>query len=147
LTDRALIDIIRKRTREHRSPSPCASMSATASATRCGASGTGRHQASLENHGAEISQATLAYPVDQSTTVDEFRKPLPRRHDSAPILPSACMCTSRPAARFHPGALNVDRAELDATLAQVTTEALGATAENHVDAAQALAGCWRSARS
>ena len=83
LTDRALIDIIRKRTREHRLA--IAMRKHVSNGVSDGAGGAPANpdviKRLLENHGAEISQATLAYLVDQSTTVDEFQEPLLRRHD------------------------------------------------------------------
>jgi uncharacterized protein (DUF2336 family) len=142
LGDHALIDIIRKRTRSHR----------LAIAMRRHVS-TGVSEALvepqepdvikrlLENHGAEISQATLAYLVDQSATVDEFQEPLLRRLDLNPELAKRMYVHVSSGLRdFILAHYDVDRAELDAALARVTTEALEkATAENHVDAAQTLA--------
>lgn len=142
LTDGALIDIIRKRTREHRL---AIAMRKQVSPGVCDALVEPREpdviKRLLENHGAEISQATLAYLVDQSTTVDEFQEPLLRRHDLGADLAKRMYAHVSAGLRdFILAHYNVDRAELDATLAQVTTEALEkATAENHVDAAQALA--------
>ncbi|HET6620080.1 MAG TPA: DUF2336 domain-containing protein [Dongiaceae bacterium] len=142
LSDRALIEIIRKRTRSHR----------LAIATRKHVSGgvsdalvepqeSDVIKRLLENHGAEISQATLAYLVDQSATLDEFQEPLLRRHDLNPDLAKRMYVHVSAGLRdFILAHFDVDRAELDARLAEVTTEALEkATAENHVDAAQALA--------
>lgn len=142
LSDRALIEIIRKRTRSHR----------LAIAMRKHVSGgvsdalvepkeSDVIKRLLENHGAEISQATLAYLVDQSATLDEFQEPLLRRHDLNPDLAKRMYVHVSAGLRdFILAHFDVDRAELDASLAEVTTEALEkATAENHVDAAQALA--------
>ncbi len=38
-------------------------------------------KALLENHGAQITDATMAYLVQQSESVDEFQEPLLRRKD------------------------------------------------------------------
>ena len=142
LTDRTLIDIIRKRTREHRLAIAMRKhVSHGVSDALVEPQEPDVIKRLLENHGAEISQATLAYLVDQSTTVDEFQEPLLRRHDlSADLAKRMYVHVSAGLRDFILAHYNVDRAELDATLAQVTTEALEkATAENHVDAAQALA--------
>ncbi len=142
LTDRALIDVIRKRTRSHRL---AIAMRKHVSSGVCDALVEHKEpdviKRLLENHGAEISHATLAYLVDQSATVDEFQEPLLRRNDLSPDLAKRMYVHVSAALRdFILASFNVDRAELDATLAQVTSEALErATAENHVDAAQALA--------
>jgi uncharacterized protein (DUF2336 family) len=79
--------------------------------------------------------------VDQSATLDEFQEPLLRRHDLNPDLAKRMYVHVSAGLRdFILAHFDVDRAELDASLAEVTTEALEkATAENHVDAAQALA--------
>lgn len=142
LSDRALIDIIRKRTREHRLAIAMRKhVSHGVSDALVEPKEPDVIKRLLENHGAEISQATLAYLVDQSTTVDEFQEPLLRRHDlSADLAKRMYVHVSAGLRDFILAHYNVDRTELDATLAQVTTEALErATAENHVDAAHALA--------
>ena len=142
LTDRALIDIVRKRTRAHRLAIAMRKhISHGVSDALVEPQEPDVIKRLLENHGAEISQATLAYLVDQSTTVDEFQEPLLRRHDlSADLAKRMYVHVSAGLRDFILAHYNVDRAELDAALAQVTTEALEkATAENHVDAAQALA--------
>ncbi|MEZ5831040.1 MAG: DUF2336 domain-containing protein [Dongiaceae bacterium] len=142
LSDQALIEIIRKRTRSHRLAI------AMRKHVSNGVSDALVEQKEpdvikrlLENHGAEISQATLAYLVDQSATVDEFQEPLLRRGDlGSDLAKRMYLHVSAGLRDFILAHFNVDRAELDAALAQVTTEALEkATADNHVDAAQALA--------
>jgi uncharacterized protein (DUF2336 family) len=142
LSDRALIDIIRKRTRSHRL---AIAMRKHLSSGVCDALVQPNEadviKRLLENHGAEISQATLAYLVDQSASVDEFQEPLLRRHDlNTDLAKRMYVHVSAALREFILAHYDVDRAELDATVAQATTEALEkATAENHVDAAQALA--------
>jgi uncharacterized protein (DUF2336 family) len=142
LSDRALIDIIRKRTRSHRL---AIAMRKRLSNGVCDALVEPKEpdviKRLLENHGAEISQATLAYLVDQSATVDEFQEPLLRRNDlNSDLAKRMYVHVSAALREFILAHYDVDRTELDATLAQATTEALEkATAENHVDAAQALA--------
>ncbi len=142
LSDHALVDIIRKRTRSHRL---AIAMRKHISSGVCDALVEPQEsdviKRLLENHGAEISEATLAYLVDQSLTVDEFQEPLLRRNDLRPDLAKRMYVHVSVALRdFILAHFDVDRAELDAKLAEATTEALeNATAENHVDAAQALA--------
>ena len=142
LSDRALIDIIRKRTRSHRLAIAMRKhVSSGVSDALVAPKEPDVVKRLLENHGAEISQATLAYLVDQSATLDEFQEPLLRRHDLDPDLAKRMYVHVSAGLRdFILAHFDVDRAELDARLAEVTTEALEkATAENHVDAAQALA--------
>jgi uncharacterized protein (DUF2336 family) len=142
LSDRALIDIVRKRTRSHRL---AITMRKHVSSGVCDALVDAKEpdviKRLLENHGADISQTTLAYLVDQSTTVDEFQEPLLRRHDlGSDLAKQMYIHVSAGLRDFILAHFDVDRTELDAMLAEVTTEALEqATAENHVDAAQALA--------
>ncbi|WP_119300813.1 DUF2336 domain-containing protein [Dongia deserti] len=142
LSDVALIEIIRKRTRSHRL---AIAMRKHISNGVCDALVAPKEpdviKRLLENHGAEISQATLGYLVEQSATVDEFQEPLLRRQDlSADLAKRMYVHVSAALRDFILAHYDVDRTELDASLAQATTEALEkATAENHVDAAQALA--------
>ena len=98
-------------------------------------------QSLLKNHGAQISQATLAYLVDQSASVDEYQEPLLRRRELGPELAKRMYVHVSTGLRNYILAhFQVDRAELDARLAEATSEALEkATSDNHVDAIQALA--------
>ena len=142
LSDQALIEIIRKRTRSHRL---AIAMRKHISNGVCDALVEPKEsdviKRLLENHGAEITQATLAYLVEQSASVDEFQEPLLRRNDlSSDLAKRMYVHVSGGLRDFILAHFDVDRAELDAKLAEATTEALEkATAENHVDAAQALA--------
>ena len=142
LSDGALIEIIRKRTRSHRLAIAMRKhISNGVSDALVAPKEPDVIKRLLENHGAEISQVTLAYLVEQSTTVDDFQEPLLRRHDlGADLAKRMYLHVSAGLRDFILAHYNVDRAELDASLAQATTDALEkATAENHVDAAQALA--------
>lgn len=142
LSDHALIGIVRKRTHSHRL---AIAMRKHIAGGVCDALVEAKEpdiiKRLLENHGAQISQATLAYLVDQSMTVDEFQEPLLRRNDLASDLAKRMYVHVSGALRdFILAHFDVDRAELDSKLAEATTEALEkATSENHVDAAQALA--------
>jgi uncharacterized protein (DUF2336 family) len=142
LSDRALIDIIRQRTRSHRLAIAMRKhISNGVSDALVEPKEPDVIRRLLENHGAEISHATLAYLVNQSTTLDEFQEPLLRRHDLSPDLARRMYVHVSAALRdFILAHYDVDRTELDVSLAQATTEALEkATAGNHLDAAQALA--------
>ena len=142
LTDRALIEIVRRRTRQHRL---AVAMRERVSSGVCHALVEFREvdviQGLLKNHGAQISQATLAYLVDQSAAVDEYQEPLLRRRELGPELAKRMYIHVASGLRNYILAhFQVDRAELDARLAEATSEAMErATAENHVDAIQALA--------
>lgn len=142
LTDRALIEIVRRRTRQHRLT---IAMRSKVSSGVCDALVEFREvdviQNLLKNHGAQISQATLAYLVDQSAAVDEYQEPLLRRRELGPELAKRMYIHVSTGLRNYILAhFQVDRAELDARLAEATSEAMEkATAENHVDAVQALA--------
>ena len=142
LGDMALINVIRNRTRSHRL---AIAMRKHISSGVCDALVESNEadviKRLLENHGADISQATLAYLVDQSSTVDEFQEPLLRRNNLGPELAKRMYVHVSGALRdFILAHFDVDRTELDAKLAEATTEALEqATSDNHVDAAQALA--------
>ncbi|MGH6891810.1 MAG: DUF2336 domain-containing protein [Dongiaceae bacterium] len=142
LSDHALIDIIRKRTRSHRL---AIAMRKHVNDGVCDALVEAKEpdviKRLLENHGARISEATLIYLVDQSMTVDAFQEPLLRRNDLRPDLAKRMYVHVSGALRdFILAHFDVDRAELDTKLAEATTEALEkATSENHVDAAQVLA--------
>ncbi|MBL9034374.1 MAG: DUF2336 domain-containing protein [Rhodospirillaceae bacterium] len=142
LTDRALIDIIRQRTKQHRL---AVAMRRRLSSGVCDALVEMRErdviQQLLKNHGAQISQATLAYLADQSAWVDEYQEPLLHRRDLGPELAKRMYAHVSAALRNYIVAhFQIDRAELDAKLAEATSQALErATEENHIDAAQALA--------
>lgn len=142
LSDNALIDVIKKRSRSHRlAIAMRKQVSSGVSDALVEHNEPDVIKRLLENHGAEISRATLAYLVDQSLAVDEFQEPLLRRQDLPPDLAKHMYVHVSSALRdFILAHFDVDRAELDAKLAQATTEALEhATSDNHVDAAQQLA--------
>lgn len=82
LSDDALIEIVRHRTQAHRL---AVAMRRSISFQVCDAivatNATDVIRTLLQNHGAQISQSTMAYLVEQSRTVDEFQEPLLRRKD------------------------------------------------------------------
>ncbi|HVJ40914.1 MAG TPA: DUF2336 domain-containing protein [Dongiaceae bacterium] len=82
LSDDALIEIIRHRTQAHRlAIAMRRSVSFQVSDALVATNATDVVRTLLQNHGAQISQSTMAYLVEQSRTVDEFQEPLLRRHD------------------------------------------------------------------
>src|SRR5215813_9559351 len=82
LSDDALIEIIRHRTQAHRlAIAMRRSVSFQVSDALVATNATDVIRTLLQNHGAQISQSTMAYLVEQSRTVDEFQEPLLRRND------------------------------------------------------------------
>ncbi|HVJ33901.1 MAG TPA: DUF2336 domain-containing protein [Terriglobia bacterium] len=82
LSDDALIEIIRHRTQAHRlAIAMRRSLSFQVSDALVATNTTDVIRTLLQNHGAQISQSTMAYLVEQSRTIDEFQEPLLRRHD------------------------------------------------------------------
>ena len=142
LTDRALIEIVRQRTKRHRL---AVAMRARISSGVCDALVEMRErdviQQLLKNHGAQVSQATLTYLVDQSAWVDEYQEPLLHRRELGPELAKRMYAhVSGNLRNYILAHFQIDRAELDAKLAEATSQALErATEENHIDSAQALA--------
>jgi uncharacterized protein (DUF2336 family) len=126
LSDEALIAIVRRRTRSHRL---AVAMRRNVNTPVCEALvATNENDvihALLSNHGARITQATLAYLTDQSRHVDEFREPLLRREDLPPQLAKKMYVWVSEALRSYIVAnYKVDRHELDVMLAEATSEAL-----------------------
>jgi uncharacterized protein (DUF2336 family) len=81
-------------------------------------------KALLENHGARISQATMAYLVDQSKAVDAYQEPLLRRSDLPPELAKKMYYWVSAALRhFIVQNYAVDPVELDLTIAAVAQQA------------------------
>lgn len=82
LSDDALIEIIHHRTQAHRlAIAMRRSVSFQVSDALVATNATDVIRTLLQNHGAQISQSTMAYLVEQSRTVDEFQEPLLRRND------------------------------------------------------------------
>ncbi|MET1028347.1 MAG: DUF2336 domain-containing protein, partial [Dongiaceae bacterium] len=87
LSDEALIEIVRHRSQAHRlaiAMRRSVSMQVTDALVATNAQDVIRTL--LQNHGAEISRATIAYLVEQSRTLDEFQEPLLRRRELEPDL-------------------------------------------------------------
>jgi len=82
LSDDALIETIHHRTQAHRlAIAMRRSVSFQVSDALVATNATDVIRTLLQNHGAQISQSTMAYLVEQSRTVDEFQEPLLRRND------------------------------------------------------------------
>lgn len=78
----------------------------------------------LENHGARISAATMAYLVEQSQTLDVYQEPLLRRSDLPQELAKRMYYWVSAAMRqFIVENFSVDPVELDLTLGQIAQQA------------------------
>ncbi len=82
LRDNDLIEIVHQRTTEHQlAIARRRKVSAVVSDALVEAGTDDVVRTLLENAGAELSQATMEYLVEQSQRVDSFQEPLVRRHD------------------------------------------------------------------
>ena len=142
LSDEDLVEIVRHRTLSHRlAIAMRRSVSTLVSDALVGTNSVDVIKALLENHGASITDATMAYLVQQSESVDEFQEPLLRR-DDLPLDLSKRMYVWVSAAlrQYIVENYAVDKAELDLTVAKVADDV---TANDEVkrgdDAAMALA--------
>jgi uncharacterized protein (DUF2336 family) len=80
-------------------------------------------KALLENHGAHISVATMAYLVDQSKAVDAYQEPLLRRSDLPEDLARKMYYWVSAALRhFIVSNYAIDAVELDLTIAEVAQQ-------------------------
>jgi len=87
LEDMELIEVIRHRSCEHQlAIAMRRSLSEAVSDALVETGHCDVIKALLENANASISEATLAYLVDQSRTVDSFQEPILRRPDLSPLL-------------------------------------------------------------
>jgi uncharacterized protein (DUF2336 family) len=117
LSDDALIEIVRHRTQAHRlAIAMRRSVSFHVSDALVATNTTDVIRTLLQNHGAQISQSTMAYLVDQSRTVDEFQEPLLRRKDLEAALAKRMYAWVSAALRqfilenFHVDELDIDLA-------------------------------------
>jgi uncharacterized protein (DUF2336 family) len=125
LEDDDLMDIVRQRTISHRlaiamrrsiSEPVCDALVATNSIDVI--------KALLENHGAKISVATMAYLVDQSKAVDAYQEPLLRRSDLPQDLAKKMYYWVSAALRhFIVENYAVDPVELDIAIAAIAQQA------------------------
>ncbi len=87
LLDVELIEIIRHRSLEHQlAIAMRRSVSEPVSEALVETGSVDVIKTLLENENARIAEATMAYLVDQSRTVDSFQEPILRRHDLSPKL-------------------------------------------------------------
>jgi uncharacterized protein (DUF2336 family) len=129
LEDDDLMEIVKHRTISHRlaiamrraiSEPVCDSLVATNSVDVI--------KALLENHGAKISAATMAYLVDQSKAVDAYQSPLLRRADLPPDLAKKMYYWVSAALRhFIVENYAVDAVELDLAIASIAQQAAAQT--------------------
>jgi uncharacterized protein (DUF2336 family) len=88
-------------------------------------------KALLENPNARISEATMAYLVDRSKTVDSFQEPILRRRDLSPSLAKKMYFWVSAALRQHiVESFDIDVTALDNAIEAVTAEALKKVAED-----------------
>jgi uncharacterized protein (DUF2336 family) len=129
LEDDDLMEIVKHRTISHRlaiamrraiSEPVCDSLVATNSVDVI--------KALLENHGAKISAATMAYLVDQSKAVDAYQSPLLRRADLPQDLAKRMYYWVSAALRhFIVENYAVDAVELDLAIASIAQQAAAQT--------------------
>ena len=130
LSDEDLIEIVRHRTLSHRL---AIAMRRTVSEVVCEAlvatNSVDVIKTLLENNGAQISQATLAYLVDQSKSVDEFQEPLLRRKELEPELVKRMYVWVSAALRTYiVENYAVDAVELDVLMNTITNQQLAEVA-------------------
>lgn len=121
LEDSDLIEIVRHRTTQHQLA--IAMRREVSEAVSDALVETGEVdviKALLENPSASISQATMAYLVEQSRAVDTYQEPLVRRHDLSPALAKRmCLWVSAALRSFILDHYEIDPTELDDLLEEV----------------------------
>jgi uncharacterized protein (DUF2336 family) len=125
LEDEDLMEIVRHRTISHRL---AIAMRRSLNAGVCDAlvatNSIDVIKALLENHGARISVATMAYLVDQSKTLDVYQEPLLRRSDLPQDLAKRMYYWVSAALRqFIVENFSLDPIELDIALGQIAQQA------------------------
>lgn len=142
LSDEDLVEIVRHRTLSHRlAIAMRRSVSTLVSDALVGTNSVDVIKALLENHGAQITDATMNYLVQQSESVDEFQEPLLRRNDlPADLSKKMYVWVSAALRQYIVENFPVDKAELDLTVARVTDDiAAHEDVRRGDDAAMALA--------
>lgn len=144
LSDDALIEIVRHRTQAHRlAIAMRRSLSFQVSDALVATNTTDVIRTLLQNHGAQISQSTMAYLVEQSRTIDEFQEPLLRRHDlEASLAKRMYVWVSAALRQFILENFHVDELDIDLAIGKtVDTIIEEAEAQSEEDTAAAnLAG-------
>ncbi len=141
LSDDTLIEIVRHRSQAHRlaiAMRRSVSMQVTDALVSTNAPDVIRTL--LQNHGAEISQSTMAYLVEQSRTMDEFQEPLLRRRELGPDLAKRMYAWVSAALRqFIVENFSVDPVDIDIAVGEMVDETLDDTAQEDDSAARNLA--------
>jgi uncharacterized protein (DUF2336 family) len=126
LQDGDLIEIIHQRTTEHQlAVAARERISHAVSDALVETANADVVRALLENNGAEISEATLAYLVEQSKRIDSYQNPLVHRADLPPELARQMYWWVSGALRKHiVENFEIDPAELDRHVNDVVSEIL-----------------------
>lgn len=126
LADADLIEIVKQRTEEHRIAVAVREGVSDVVADALIESGEENVLAALiENDDAQLSEAAMAYLVDQSRRVDRFQGPLLHRSDLPPVLAHRMFWWVSAALRRHIlDRFELDPVELDERLAQAARQAL-----------------------
>jgi uncharacterized protein (DUF2336 family) len=137
LSDDDLIFVIRHRSHNHRlAVAMRSSLTTPVSDALVSTNSVDIIKTLLENRGAEIAHTTMAYLVEQSRTVDEFREPLLRRQDLEPALAKKMYVWVSAALRqYIVEHYPVDKVELDNLLAKVVDDVMAADSHGNEDKA------------
>jgi uncharacterized protein (DUF2336 family) len=142
LEDVDLIEIVRSRSRQHLLAIAMRRDLSTAVADALVESGEKDVIRTLiENEDSRISQATLAYLVEQSRTVDEFQEPLVRRRDLPPELARRmCYWVSAAIRETILARFDIDPEKLDDALEPIARDEASREPAEASNAGAALAG-------
>jgi uncharacterized protein (DUF2336 family) len=127
LQDPELIEIIHQRTLEHQlAVAVRQRLSPVVSDALVATGNTDIVRTLLENHGAEISNATMGYLVEQSKRVDTYQNPLVMRPDLSPELAKRMYWWVSAALRKHIVAnFAIDPLELDQRVEDIVKDLIG----------------------
>lgn len=142
LSDEDLVEIVHHRTLSHRlAVAMRHTVSPQVSDALVGTNSVDVIKALLENHGALITEATMAYLVQQSESVDEFQEPLLRRRDlPADLSQKMYVWVSAALRQYIVENYPVDKTELDLSVAKVAEDVSSSEdVRRGDDAAMALA--------
>lgn len=148
LQDTDLIEIVHHRSRQHLlAVAMRRDLSMTVSDVLVETGHTDVIMALLKNQEARISEATLAYIVDQSKQIDEFQEPLVHRRDlPRELAVKMCYWVSAAIRQFVIEKFQVDSNELDDTIEPILREQV-ATAEAEARGPEALTPAEEAARA
>jgi uncharacterized protein (DUF2336 family) len=126
LQDDDLLEIIRHRTLEHQMAITMRfSVSETVSGALADTGNVNVIESLLRNENARLSQATLAYLVDESKRLDSFREPLLRREELGPKLAKRMFLWVSAALRNQIiNRFELDEATVDALLEEAALESI-----------------------